>query len=206
MKPRVLLSIVFLTLGLIIAAVPRNKTLQFKVTAAGMLNDLNSRVQFIGPDEIADMLINKDPILQLIDLRSPEEYQEFHLPGAINIPLSGLLETDFRGYIDQDIKLNVFYSNGSVKSNDAWIICKQLGYKNNYVLEGGLNYWAETIMNPERPSTTQSNDEIALYNFRMGASSALGGGSLPSTGDMAGSTPLPPIAKKPTKKKVSGGC
>jgi rhodanese-related sulfurtransferase len=205
MKPRVILSIVFLALGFIIAAVPKNKTMQFKVTASDMLSDLNGRSQFIGPDEIADMLVNKDPILQLIDLRSPEEYQEFHLPGAVNIPLSQILEPDFRGYIDQDLRLSVFYANGSVKANDAWIICKQLGYKNNYVLEGGLNYWAETIMNPDRPSDTQSNDEIALYNFRMGASGALGGGAS-SDVESTISAPLPVVAKRPAKKKVQGGC
>lgn len=31
------------------------------------------------------------------------------------------------------------------------MITRQLGYQNNYVLMGGLNYWAEAIINPEPP-------------------------------------------------------
>lgn len=206
MNPRVILSIVLLALGLIIAAVPKNKTLQFRMSADELLDNLQGRSQYIGPDEVAEMLVNQNPMLQLIDLRTPEEYQKFHLPGAVNIPISKLLEADNRGYIDQDIKLNVMYSNGSVTANDAWIICKQLGYRNNYVLEGGLNYWAETIMNPQKPVETQPNEEIARYDFRMGASKALGGDSGESLTSPATTSPLPAITRRPAKKRAQGGC
>lgn len=206
MKPRVLLSIVLLALGLIIAAVPGNKTLQFRMSAEDLLVDLQGRSQYIGPDEIAGMLVNQDPSLQLVDLRSPEEYQKFHLPGAINIPMASLLETENRGYIDQGIKLNVFYSNSSVNANEAWIICKQLGYPNNYVLEGGLNYWAETIINPTKPTSFMSNEEIARYDFRMGASRALGGGAGDETAPAQVSSPLPAIKRSAPKKRAQGGC
>ena len=206
MNARVITSIVLLGLGAIIAAVPKNKTLQFRVSAEEMVTQLNGRSQYIGPDEIADMIVSGDPTLQLIDLRSAEEYQKFHLPGAINIPMSELINPEYRYYIDQDLKLNVFYSNGTVTSNEAWIVTRQLGYKNNYVLEGGLNYWAETIMNPEKPASTSPNEEIAKYDFRMGASAALGGGSLEVSTPSTSSVDLPAIQKRPPKKKASGGC
>ena len=44
--------------------------------------------------------------------------------------------------------VNVFYSNGSVYANEAWMITRQLGYENNFVLEGGLNYWFGNILSP----------------------------------------------------------
>lgn len=205
MKPRVIISIVFLSLGVIIAAIPNNKTLQFKVSAEKMINELQGRSQFVSPDEIADMIISEDPSLQLIDLRTAEEYQQYHLPGSYNIPFSDLLNEEYRFIIDQDIKLNIFYSNGSVNASEAWMITRQLGYRNNYVMEGGLNYWAETIMNPERPDASSPNEEIARYNFRMGAGNALGGGNM----EPASSTPdieLPAITKRPKKKRAQGGC
>ena len=171
-----------------------------------MLSDLNGRSQYIGPDEIADMLIQKDPSLQLIDLRSAEEYQKFHLPGAYHIPMSELLNEDFRYVIDQDLRLNVFYSNSSVKSNEAYIITRQLGYQNNYVLEGGLNYWAAVIMNPEKPGYTSPDEEIAIYDFRVGAGMALGGGAASSAAQSGSISKPPPIKKRTTKKKAEGGC
>ncbi len=205
MKPRVIISIVFLSLGVIIAAIPNNKTLQFKVSAEDMVKEFNGRSQFVSPDEIADMIIGEDPSLQLIDLRTAEEYLEYHLPGAYNIPFSDLLKEDYRFIIDQDLKLNVFYSNGSITASEAWMITRQLGYRNNYVMEGGLNYWAETIMNPERPDATSPNEEIAKYNFRKGAGAAFGGGNM----EPAGAAPdieLPAITKRPKKNRAQGGC
>lgn len=206
MNARVILSAVFVFLGLIIAAVPNNKTLNYRLSPDQMLVDLNGRSQYISPDEVADMLIQKDPSIQLIDIRSEEEYQKFHLPGAYNIPMSELLNDDYRFVIDQDLKLNVFYSNSSVKANEAYIITRQLGYYNNYVLEGGLNYWAEVIMNPEKPGYISPNEEFARYDFRVGAGMALGGGSAVS-GSQTTTAPKPPaIKRRTTKKKAEGGC
>jgi len=205
MNSRVILTIVFIALGMIIAAVPNNKTLNFKVSPETMLEDLNGRSQYIGPDEVADMIIKADPTIQLIDLRSSDEYQKFHLPGAYNIPMSDLLLEDNRYIIDQDLKLNIFYSNGSVKANEAYILTKQLGYQNNYVLEGGMNYWAETIMNPKKPGATSPNEEIARYDFRLGAGQALGGGAAMT--EQSTNAPKPPaIKRRTTKKKAEGGC
>jgi len=175
------------------------------MSAEEMIEEFNGRYQFISPDEIADMMISEDPNLQLIDLRSESEYREFHLPGAVNIPFTDLLDDEYRYLVDQDLKINVFYSNGSVTSNEAWMVTRQLGYRNNYVLEGGLNYWAETIMNPDRPEQTSPNEEIARYNFRKGAGAALGGGSIEPATEMPEPV-LPAIKKRPQKKRAQGGC
>lgn len=206
MKPRVIFTVVFFALGLIIAAVPQSRTMQLRVGADDLLEDLHGKSQFISPDEVAAFLVEDNPVIRLIDIRSPEEFQAFHLPGAVNLPMTDLLNSDYRYLIDQDLLLNVFYSNGSVKANEAWMITRQLGYRNNYVLEGGLNYWAEVIMNPERPASTSPDDEIARYNFRMGASKALGGDAGAETAPADVAAPLPAITKRPAKQRASGGC
>jgi hypothetical protein len=102
--------------------------------------------------------------------------------------------------------MNVFYSNGTLKANEAWMITRQLGYSNNYVMQGGLNYWAEVIMNPIPPSQTSPDEEIAKYNFRKGASQALGGGAAEENTSEAALPAKPVIQKKPDKKRVAGGC
>jgi sulfur-carrier protein adenylyltransferase/sulfurtransferase len=35
--------------------------------------------------------------------------------------------------------MNIFYSNGTVTANEAWMVTRQLGIKKNFVFEGGLN-------------------------------------------------------------------
>lgn len=208
MKARLILATAVIPLGLIIAAVPENTTKPYKLTAEQLLEEVKSGTQFLQPEEVADMVISKDPTLQLIDVRPVDEFEKFSLPGAINIPLVDILSTEWEDVINQDVKLNVFYSNGTNDANQAWMITRQLGYQNNYVLQGGVNYWAETIMNPDVPPTSSPNEEFAKYDLRKGAGMALGGAAeitQPAAAVAAGSA-KPPIQKIAKKKKVAGGC
>lgn len=208
MKPRILLAAFIIPLGLIIAAVPQNTTHPYKLTASQLLDEVNTRTQFVTPETVADMIIKKDPVLQLIDVRSQDEFEKYRLPGAVNIPITDLLSDKYTELFDQDVKMNVFYSNGTLVANEAWMLTRQLGYDNNYVLEGGLNYWFEVILNPQKPASTSADEEFAKYDFRVSASQALGGGAVtvkPSE-SAAGASPKPAILVKPKKKKAAGGC
>lgn len=205
MNIRLKLAAIFLPLGLIIAAVPENTTKVYKLTAAELLVEAQEGAQFMSTDEIVDMVVQKDPSFQLIDVRAQDEFEKFHLPNAINIPLADILSDEWADFLDQDVKMNVFYSNGNLKSNEAWMITRQLGFENNYVMQGGLNYWAETIMDPKAPVSTSPDDEIAKYDFRKGASMALGGGAVSSTTSKKKS-PKPVIKRKKKKKRAAGGC
>lgn len=206
-KARLLLAAIIIPLGLIIAAVPANTTKKYKLTPEQLLEEVKSGTQFIHPDEVANMLIQKDPTLQLIDVRNADEFEKFSLPNSMNIPLVDILNSEWSDYINQDVKLNVFYSNGTNDANQAWMITRQLGYRNNYVLQGGVNYWAETIMNPEAPKSGSPNEEIIKYDLRKGAGMALGGEAAVSDEPASISTPSkPPITKRKKKKAVQGGC
>jgi rhodanese-related sulfurtransferase len=203
--PRVLLAMFIIPLGIILAFVPANTTHPYKLSPKDLLEHVNSGMQYFTPDEVAHMVVTKDPSLVLIDIRAETEYEKFHLPGAINIPLSSLLDENWKDYVDQDLRYNVFYSNGTVNANQAWMLTRQLGYENNYVLQGGLNYWVESIMNPTKPGSTSPNEEIAKYDFRKGAGLALGGGAIMESSSQV-APELPKIAPRPKKKKAQGGC
>jgi len=207
MKPLPLLAIFVIPLGLIIAAVPQNKTKPYKLTADELLSEVNTRTQYIAPETVADMIVQKDPSFQLIDVRSQDDFEKFSLPGALNIPVTDLLADKYADLLNQDVKMNIFYSNGTLTANEAWMVTRQLGYKNNFVLEGGLNYWFDAILNPQKPATTSPDEEFAKYDFRKSAGAALGGGgvvqSAPSSGAQSAKPAVKPVAKK---KKAAGGC
>jgi len=210
MKPLHYLTLVLLILALIIAFVPQNTTRPYKLTAAQLLEEIRTGTQFISLDEVADKIIKKDPSIQLIDVRNPREFDQFSLPGAINIPLQDILSENNVDLLNQGTKMNIFYSNGSTEANEAWLLTRQLGYQNNYVLQGGLNYWMETILNPLKPGSLIPNDEIAKYDFRKAASMALGGGDVlsiaPAASAGAASAPKPGVVPVKKKKKAAGGC
>jgi rhodanese-related sulfurtransferase len=208
MNPRIILATFIIPLGLIIAAIPQNITKPYKLTAEELLAEVNTRTQFITPETVADMMVKKDPTLQLIDVRSQDEFEKYNLAGAINIPITDLLSEKYIDILDQDTKMNIFYSNSTIGANEAWMITRQLGYKNNYVLEGGLNYWFEAILNPQKPASTSSDEEFAKYDFRKSAGQALGGGEVKAQSNTTSITtaPKPAILGLPKKKKAAGGC
>jgi sulfur-carrier protein adenylyltransferase/sulfurtransferase len=207
MKPLTWLSVFVIPMGLIIAAVPQNKTKPYKLTAEQLLTEANTRTQYVTPDVVADMIIRKDPALRLIDVRSQDEFESFNLPGAINIPSTDLLSDKYTDILNQDLKMNIFYSNGTVAANEAWMVTRQLGYTNNFVLEGGLNYWFDTILNPQKPSSTSPDEEFAKYDFHKSAGIALGGGGVVRTNtDQASASAKPAIKAAGKKKKAAGGC
>lgn len=207
MKPLQLLAIFVIPLGLIIAAVPQNKTKPYKLTADELLSEANTRTQYISPETVADMIVKKDPTFRLIDVRGQDDFEKFNLQGAINIPVADLLADKYADVLNQDVIMNIFYSNGTITANEAWMVTRQLGYKNNYVLEGGLNYWFEAILNPQKPATTSPDEEFAKYDFRLSAGKALGGGATVQTSqNQSTATSKPAVQAGPKKKKAAGGC
>jgi sulfur-carrier protein adenylyltransferase/sulfurtransferase len=207
MKPRTWLAVFIIPMGIIIAAVPQNKTKPYKLTADELLGEANSRTQYITPDVVADMIVKKDPSLRLIDVRSQDEFEKFSLPGAINIPAADLLSDQYTDILNQDIKMNIFYSNGTLAANEVWMITRQLGYSNNYVLEGGLNYWFDNILNPQKPASTSPDEEFAKYDFHKSAGMALGGGgAVQAIDNQSASSAKPAVKSAGKKKKAAGGC
>jgi len=207
MKPRLRLTAIFLGLGLVIAFVPESTTLKTKLTASELLDEIQSGSEMIVPDELANWIIQKDPSFQLIDVRTQTEFDQFHLDNAIHIPFKSILDESYIDFLDQDVKMNIFYSNGSTLAQKAWVVTKQLGYENNYVLQGGLNYWTEVILNPSPPSDLHSDDEIAKYQFRKGAAQFFGGAIQKSNiNNPSKSSSKPKITRRKKKKAPEGGC
>jgi rhodanese-related sulfurtransferase len=199
MKPLKLLALIIIPLGIILAAVPADKTKRFKLSADELLQEAGAGMQFISPDVIADMLVQKDPSLRL--------FEAYSMPGAINIPLSNLLSDEYTDILNQDARMNVLYSNGSVYANQAWMLTRQLGYENNFVLEGGLNYWFGNILSAQAPSQTSPNEEFAKYDFRKSAATALDGGGVVATESASSAVKAAkPVVTAKAKKKPAGGC
>ena len=130
--------------------------------------------RYITTDEVAERLISNDPTVLLIDVRNAESHKANTLPNSVNIPLANLLDEDFQGYLDQEEYDVVLFSNDSYIANKAWILCNRLGYKNLRVLDGGINNWFNTIINPPVPTENMPQVDHDLYSFRKAASMYFG--------------------------------
>jgi len=203
MNTRMIITIIVISLGSIAAMLPKTKTSSVQLTADELLLEMKRHTYTVSVDDLADRLINNDPSVLLIDVRDSIAYHQYHLPGAINIPLKDLLSPDWIPYVDQISKNNIFYSNGTTLSGEAWILTKQLGFRNNYVLDGGLNEWFSSIINPKKPASGDPKEIWALYEARKAASMFFTGSKPAASED--NSTILPPVPRK-KKTRVQGGC
>lgn len=85
-------------------------------------------------------LISRNESLQLIDVRTPEEFASGHIKGAVNI---SLYDKDFAGLVAQ-LKKNepVFvYCKGGGRSREAAGKMEELGFTDIHDLRGGITAW-----------------------------------------------------------------
>lgn len=74
----------------------------------------------------------------LLDVRSRQEYDEGHLPGAICIPVYELASNVTKIITDRDYVIICYCQCGS-RSRKASKILDDLCYSNVYIIKGGLN-------------------------------------------------------------------
>lgn len=170
-----------------------------------LIKEINDPARFLSVDQVAERLIDEDPSIMLIDVRTPEQYKEYSLPRSFNIPLDQLLDSAWKDYLNQENMDVILYSNSDLYADQAWIICTRLGYKNLYVMNGGLNEWYTCILDPSEPLETAPTEEFALYSFRLAASQYFGGGT---DSNMQTDKPKENIVIKRRQKKTTtaGGC
>ncbi len=162
-----------------------------------VLQELADQSRFISVDEVADRIIKQDPALLLIDLRSEAEYRKFTLPGALNIPLDKLLE-EGAPYFNRDEYNLVFFGNGDVIAEQAWMIARRQKSPHVQVMRGGLDAWARQVLDPPAPAPTASQEAFDRYQFRLAARQYFFGGSRAM--DPAGYEPA--AVTEPTRQKV----
>ena len=169
MNTREKFSVALLCIGLIIALLPLSATISFKITPKKLMSELLDGKTYFSVDQVARFLVSEDSSVQIIDLRSQEEYKYMNIPGSINVPYHELLNNDPGRFLNKGNVKNIFYSNGDFDSNYALAIAEGLNYKNIYVMKGGLNEWFKTVMNSNFKGEKISARENALYETRLRA-------------------------------------
>jgi rhodanese-related sulfurtransferase len=76
--------------------------------------------------------------IQLLDVRTPEEFAEGHIDGAVNI---NFFDADFSSQVTAKLTKDVpvyLYCRSGGRSAKALIVLRDLGYQTVYELEGGF--------------------------------------------------------------------
>jgi rhodanese-related sulfurtransferase len=168
-----ILTLILLVLAGGLVLLPKYQK-QEGIVSEVLLNNGTSPERYISTDQIANKIINQDPSFILVDVRDEKSYNNYSLPNAINIPLEKLLNEESIGYLNQNQFDVVLFSNDNLYADQAWMLCNRLGFKNLRVLNGGLNKWFTTIINPEKPNDNMPAEAFELYNTRKASSMFFG--------------------------------
>ena len=79
----------------------------------------------------------------LLDVRTPEEFADGHIPGAINIPNENIGENDIAELPDKERRIYVYCRSGN-RSKQASAKLVNLGYTNVVEIGGIIDYEGET--------------------------------------------------------------
>lgn len=124
----------------------KNLILASTIALLGICTSCNNsgnkeQVQMVSAVQVYEAVYGEDS-LQLVDVRTADEYEVSHLKNAQNICVTS---TDFKEKVaglDKEKPVYVYCKKGG-RSAKAAIILKEMGFTKVYDLQGGLTSWQQ---------------------------------------------------------------
>ena len=106
--------------------------------------------------------IKQDENVFLLDVREPQEFAEFKIPGAVNIPLSQLFMPGSQSQLPKDKKIVTICSHGN-RSMVATFALAQNGLESTSLV-GGMSLWNQVL----GATTLKENDITIIQVEKIG--------------------------------------
>lgn len=150
---------------------------------------VGTTVDHVTPQQLAGWIIAGATDYRLVDLRSPAEFAQYHIPTAENVPIAQL--PDYGLARNEKI---VLYSEGGIHSAQAWFLLKAEKYAGAYILFGGLEAWQDEVLRPVAPARPTAQETAA---FERSVQVARFFGGAPRAADSTGAAPAPALLAAP---------
>lgn len=121
---------------------------------------LTERTVMVSAVEILDHMHSNRLDMRLIDIRSEDDYNTFHLANAVHVPLSDLGRHLNEWQVITGKTVLVLIGNDETSAIEAWKFLTVENVPNVYILAGGVNAWLEKF--------DTSGDGIALTPIQAG--------------------------------------
>ncbi|MBK8232575.1 MAG: rhodanese-like domain-containing protein [Candidatus Eisenbacteria bacterium] len=142
-----------LVLGSLAVVMPQPPAGRVTLDTAELARLVQTTEDHVRPRELADWILAGRSDYRLIDLRSQAEFAGYHIPGAENVPIAGL--------IDAGLPPNetlVLYSDGGIHAAQAWVLLRASGFRSVYSLLNGLDGWKEEVLFPVTPRSPTAEE------------------------------------------------
>ncbi len=107
-----------------------------------MFNFFQPNIPQVDATEVKKTIDTKENVI-LLDVRTPDEYAEGHLPGSVLMPLQ-TLQQNVTQFTDKSKKMYVYCRSGS-RSAHAVVLLQQLGFTNVENMKGGMLAWSAKV-------------------------------------------------------------
>lgn len=166
-KVNVKYPLIFLfTLAFIALFLPKQRTSYLSEMPKKQLTEIIATDDYnISPIKVAHSIINNIDDLLLIDVRTNDEFNHFHLPGALNIPIENILDKHLKDFLHNNNKRTVLYSNGETTATEAWFFLNRAGRGEFFVMEGGLNLFFDIFFGELSEKESLDILEISSHRF-----------------------------------------
>jgi rhodanese-related sulfurtransferase len=187
---------VIVALGVLFIFMPDRRTsLIEKVTSQKYIS--THPVAEMDVDELAFRIVDKEPNIRIIDIRTPAQYAKLALPGSSSIQVNDFFGKDMMVSFSERHVKKVLVGNGEAQEHTAYLLLQELGYENLAVLKGGFDAFDKTILNPSIFIPTGTRWDADVKSFRESARTEI----LKMIEANKNKAP-----KEIVKRKIQGGC
>ena len=139
-------AVIFLGVVLAMATTIVRGTGAGPVNASAVVQSILKEEDHVPAGQLARWLIDKRTDFQLIDIREPWQFDDYHIPTAVNIPLAQLFDDANLKRLSREKKI-VLYGLGSGRAAQAQLLLSLKGY-NAYSLPDGVAAWWNDVITP----------------------------------------------------------
>lgn len=154
----------FAVLGIVAFIPGRNDIINMRIAEARRQQTCVFRE--MPADKLANEIVSNYYMFNIIDVRPEQEFEQFHLPLAINIPFDKMMELQYKSVFRQRLKTNVFYADSDTLVRMACLKAKYIGKSDNYVLKESVGQFREMFFEADPPPANALKSQIDLYIFR----------------------------------------
>lgn len=126
-----------------------------RTSASTLAQEIEAEADHIDALELAELLIKADGSVVLLDLRTPKEFREFHIPTAELTTVGALATMNLPRE-----KTTVVYSEGGGHAAQAWVLLRMRGYRNVLFLREGIYEWVSRIDQPRLAMDATEKERI----------------------------------------------
>jgi rhodanese-related sulfurtransferase len=126
--------------GLAPAALPRVKSRREELFDAIIEHTRHNPHLTVDVEAAHDRWEAEQPVV--VDVRSAEEFAQSHIPGAVNIPLLDLPDSQAQLPTDLDTPVLVACARGNI-SLPGVLYLNSLGYRDAHSITGGISAWVD---------------------------------------------------------------